>query len=384
MEVRMFLSTRTVTPLSQKVKWHRIKPVIFHSDDWGWCGICPDLEAANRLLESFRKRYGAKADFLVKGTLETSDNLERLFAVLEKYEDHRGKPPIFQAAYILGNPDYKKIKESGFQKYYDLPVPEVPKRWQRGDFLSKTLEGIEKDVWLPTFHGFSHFDPENWMEALQNDPDVPEAFGESCYLSKNDPITSSLYGPSDKGAIKRQKEEIEIGVERFQRVFGFKPFSAVAPFYVWHPKVEEMLAEAGIKVIQGKNLQQIRTNFWHRVEGKIFNLIGYKHSYKLWQIRSGDRNAGYGMQYITRNVYFEPWGCKDDAVVLKTLQQIRQAWENNEPAVVITHRINYACLDREAVEVNLKHLDRLLYTLVTQEEKVTFMTDEEIIRLCER
>ncbi|RLG49278.1 MAG: hypothetical protein DRN90_02075 [Thermoproteota archaeon] len=379
----MSWKTKVVSPLSRKIRWSEIKAVLFHSDDWGYCGFCPDLEAASKLVNHFRKKYGKKADHLIKATLETPDDLERLFEVLGKYEDRRGKPPVFQAAYVLGNPDYKKIKESGFQKYYDLPIPEVPKRWRRGDFVSKAFEGIEKGVWLPTFHGLSHFDPERWIKDLQNDPDTQAAFMESCYLSRNDPIASCLYAPSDKEAIKRQKEEIKIGVERFQRVFGFKPFSAVAPFYVWHPQVEGMLAEAGIKAIQGKNLQQIRANFWHRTEGKIFNLVGYKHSYKLWQISSGDRNVGYGIYYITRNVYFEPWGRKDDAIVLKTLEQIRQAWEKDEPAVIITHRANYAHLDEEVVETNIKHLDRLLYMLVTQEDKVTFMTDEEIVRLCE-
>ena len=375
----MFMRDKVIFPLSEKVQWNKLKPVLFHSDDWGWCGFCPDLKAADRLLGLFRMRYGKKADFLAKATLEKPDDLERLFAVLEKYEDHRGNPPVFQAAYVLGNPDYKKVEESKFQQYCDLPIPKVPRRWERGDFVSKAREGIKKGIWLPTFHGTSHFDPDRWLEDLRNDPDVRTAFEENCYLSKDSPIASCLYAMESQDHRKR----IEVGIRRFQEAFNFKPFSAVAPSYVWHPKVEGMLAEAGIKVIQGKNLQQIRSNLWHRIEGKMFNLAGYKHSYKLWQIRSGDRNVGYGIYYITRNVYFEPWGRKDDAVVLKTLEQIRQAWEKDEPAVIITHRANYAHLDEEVVETNIKHLDRLLYMLVTQEDKVTFMTDEEIVRLCE-
>lgn len=372
---------KIVLPSSVHIDWRKIKPVVFHSDDWGCCGICPDLDAADKLLPLFAKIYEKKAKFLVKQTLENPEDLDRLFSVLEKYEDHRGKHPTFQAAYIVANPDYEKIAQSGFEKYYDLTIPEVPKRWQRGDFVAKAKEGIKKGVWLPTYHGNAHFDPELWLKRLCNNEEARRTFRESCYLGERDLHYCCLYG---KNTIDYQRESVRKGIKRFQRIFGFRPYSTIAPSYIWELETEKLFAEAGIKVIQGKNLQQIKPNLWHRIEGKIINMLGYRHALKLWQIKTGDKNLAYNICYLPRNIYFEPLGQKDESIVLQTYNQIKQVWERNEPAVIITHRINYAFLAPEAVETNLKYLNKLLNLLINREKDVAFMTDREVIELCQK
>ena len=368
---------RIVSPSPPHVNWKKLKAVLFHSDDWGCCQFCPDLESANKLLPLFAEIYGEKAQYLAKSTLETPEDLDKLFLILEKYEDHRGKKPVFQAAYIVANPDYEKIAQSNFEQYYDITIPDVPERWQRGDFVAKAKEGIKKGIWLPAYHGNSHFNPEFWLKKLRNNKDAKKAFKEFCYLGEN-----KLYYNANTQTINHHKESIQKGIKRFQKIFGFKPYSTIAPSYIWQLQTEKLFAEAGIKAIQGKNLQQIKLNLWHRIEAKIVNILGYKHALKLWQIKAGDKNLDYNIYYIPRNVYFEPLGQKDESVVLQTYNQIKQAWERNEPAVIITHRINYAFLDPEVVEINLKHLDKLLYLLVNKEKDITFMTDKEVVEIC--
>ena len=360
------------------VDWEKRKIIVFQSDDWGLCGWCPDLEAYREVLDKDENlRYLEHG----KSTLESPEDMERLFDVLLKYKGGDGRPPIFQAAYIMSNPDYDAIRESGCKIYSDLVIPEVPSRWQRGDFIAKAKEGIKMGLWHPVYHGNSHFNRFKWIKLIRaKDKTTMLAFKHQTFINMSD---SYEYDPKLKTA--QQETSISTGIRRFYDVFGYYPKSAICPGYVWQNKTEKILAKYGIKVIQGKNLQEIKRSFPAKVRGKLINWMGQKASDKPWQISMGDYNPRLKIYYLNRNVYFEPFGGRNPQHGAEgAYKGIVSAWERNEPAVVCTHRINYVYLDDKWVEESLNQLDLLLSKIQTEHPEAVYLTDWEVVQLYEK
>lgn len=373
---------RKVISPKHRPDWRKIKAIVFQSDDWGFCGWSPDQEAYQQLKDIYYKAYREKGLELGKSTLEAPEDMERLFQVLERHRDNRGRHPIFQAAYIMANPDYEKIKKGRFKEYHDMVIPQVPDRWKRGDFIAKAREGIKRGVWLPVYHGNSHFNVLKWLEGLaKEDHWGLEAF--SCRTSINGSLDDDFeYGQGLN--FQSQEEIISKGLKRFSQVFGYCPQSAVLPGYVWQMNTEKALAKNGIKVIQGKNYQVINRRITDKIIGKGLNLLGYKSSDKSWQIGMGDYNPKLKLFYLNRNVYFEPWGKRDSETLHGTsgaYSQIISAWDRNEPAVIVTHRINYVYLYQPFLEENLAQLDQLLDKIQKNHPEAVYLTDYEVLQL---
>ncbi len=359
--------------------WKERKVIVFQSDDWGLCSFCPDLEAFNAL---FANSNDKKIYENGRSTLESPNDMERLFQILLKYKGGDGKPVVFQPAYIMSNPDYDAIKSSGYKVYSDMVIPKVPSRWQRGDFIAKAKEGIEKKIWHPVFHGNTHFNSFKWMEFVKSgDKTTITAF--------NYQVSKNVYRPNDyefdpELRTEQQELSISLGIKRFYDVFGYFPKSAIAPTYVWQNRTERIFSKYGIKIIQGKNHQVINRNFFTKIRGKLANITGKKAYDKPWQISMCDHNPRLDIYYLNRNVYFEPFGNKNAKHgAEKAFKDIVSAWERNEPAIVCTHRINYVYLDNNWVKESLNQLEILLAKIQNEHPEAIYMTDEELVSICE-
>ncbi|MDZ7262137.1 MAG: hypothetical protein ONB05_08540 [candidate division KSB1 bacterium] len=369
-----------VTSSPNIVDWTKHKVIVFQSDDWGFCGWVPDLKAYQKLhLHDRVENRQSRIAVFTKSTLESPSDLDRLFNVLEKYTGGDGRPVVFQPAYIMSAPDYEAIKASGYKTYSDLVIPKVPSRWERGDFIAKAKEGFKKGIWYPVYHGNTHGNMVAWMERVRaNRKDVMAAFNyQTCVdgsMTESDEYNQAL-------SFRQQRALIARGIQRFFEVFGYYPVSAIAPNYVWQQKTELALAEHGIKVIQGKNLQQLQRPFLHKIMGKTVNLLGNKSADKTWQISMGDYNRYLKLYYLNRNVDFEPRG--KEVAAERSYQEIVSAWQRNEPAIVNTHRVNYVYLDESWVAKNLDQLDKLLNTIRLNHPTAVYLTDYEVVQLYE-
>lgn len=72
----------------------------------------------------------------------------------------------------------------------------------------------------------------------------------------------------------------------------------------------------------------------------------------------------------------ESKGCADEAY-----KKIVSAWQNNEPAIVNTHRVNYVHLDKKIIEEDIGQLDWLLNRIQTEHPEVVYLTDSEVAQL---
>ncbi len=171
--------------------------------------------------------------------------------------------------------------------------------------------------------------------------------------------------------LKQQYHWVKTGIERFERIFGFKPSAAVTSDAF--PETETVWALNGIDTVCLKNC---RSNYGETVV----------YATKPWNMQDvyakiGDYNELRDVIYFTRNAFFEsgmaPGREHSDENVLTLVEKHLQTY--NEPVVISSHRINYAALDEEKVAQRLLDLQRLLDGLCKM--KMHFLTTLEVGQL---
>ena len=87
------------------------KIVVFESDDWGSIRM-PSREVYEKCLKAgYPVDRNAYERF---DSLESNEDLELLFETLSKFKDQHGNHPVITANCLVVNPDFKKIRESGY------------------------------------------------------------------------------------------------------------------------------------------------------------------------------------------------------------------------------------------------------------------------------
>lgn len=359
------------------INWSKHKTIVFESDDWGQCYALPDA-AALRLAGPL---FPPSLAFSATATLERVEDLENLFGILERYAGSDGRKVIFQPNYIVANPDYEDARDGKFQ-FIDLPA--FPRRWERGQLISKALEGIERGVWYPEYHGSVHYDYRKWLYSTRKrDPQALASLEHDsialwAVLQRTEFDTEREYYDSiselnSHVTPRQQRIDIQRGADVFERLFGRRPVSVAAPAYCWQNKTERIFSENGIKVVQAKNRQNRPIQWPERILNRIRRTWG-RPSRPVPAM--GSTNSG--VRYLWRNGDFEPvssHGAKD------ALSQIQSAWSRNEPAIVSSHRVNFVNQSDAIREHGLREFDLLLGAVTRNHPEAVFLTDNEVGQL---
>ena len=197
----------------------------------------PSKEVYDKLLNK-----GIRVDkchYCSNDTIASEDDLSLLFDVLHSVKDKNGNPAVITANAVVANPDFQKIKDSGYARYYFKKITEeLPhiKGCERS--LQMWNEGQESGCFRLQSHGREHLNVARWMHYLQEDyPETRFAFDLGVYgLSTN--ITSekrkSFLPAFDFTSIEEEVQANEIvkdGLLIFEELFGFKSQSFIAPNY---------------------------------------------------------------------------------------------------------------------------------------------------------
>jgi hypothetical protein len=346
----------------------RRKLIVFESDDWGSIRM-PSKEAYLELLND-----GLKVDkhpYSKFDCLESEDDLTALFEVLTSHKDKKGNHPVITANAIMANPDFDKIKESGFRQYYYELFTETFKRYPRGHKRSFELweEGIAAKVFVPQLHGREHLNVYRWMEALQaGSIETLKAFDLQMFGIPSN-ITAekrksymAAFDFDNEAEKSAHNEIIRDAAKIFEDTLGYKAVSFIAPNYTWHADLEKTLAETGIKTIQStkhQNAPQGGENY-----KRILHYTGQVNTHN---------------QIITlRNCLFEPSESNSDWVN-KCLKNIEVAFRWNKPAIISTHRLNFiGSVFEENRTNNLKMLDSLLSKILVRWPEAEFISSADL------
>lgn len=357
---KSYLSATTINATGKSVKE---KLIIIESDDWGAIRT-PSKEAAGAFrekgLEIGKSMYRFDA-------LESQDDLELLFDVLAKYKGSDDKPAKITANAIMANPDFDKIKASGFTEFHHEKVTETFKKYpQHSNNIAIWKQGKSHGVFQPQFHGREHLNYKRWLRVLQQQNKAAHFCFDrgATYSGTGDYSFMEAYDWDATSDIPEQKMVIQDGLNIFKEIFGETSKSFIAPCYNWDPAIEEILKSNGVEWIQGIRSQLIPT-------GTFDNYIPLRHYF-------GEKND-LGLQYNVRNCILEPSMNANRDWVNSCLAQISSAFHWNKPAVICSHRINFVGFIEESNrDRGLRDLNMLLKSIVRKWPDAKFISTDEL------
>ncbi len=349
--------------------WHtNRKIVVFESDDWGM------IRMASKDIYEYLLKKGYPVDecwYNRNDTLETNDDLEKLYDVLLMFKDKYDNHPVITANHIVANPDFDKIKETDFQSYFYEPFNKTLNKYPGRDrVLSLYHEGIKKGIFIPQLHGREHVNISNWLEALNSkDSAAIEIFNLNMFtahVKKNCLSCSKEYLDAfggQYGNIKFNIQEIITDAGHiFEQLYGFKSQSFIAPCYTWPISLNEGLCKIDIKYIQGGNTQKVPK-------------CNKKEISKSWHY-TGQRNK-YNQIFLTRNASLEVAENPNKDWVNSSLKEIETAFKFYKPAIISIHRVNFmGGINKQNRDKTLQVLVDLIKKLLTIWPEIEFMSSD--------
>jgi len=362
-QLRKFVSNQLVNISGWKTNQ---KIVVFESDDWGSLRM-PSVAAYDALLGA-----GIRVDkspYCKYDNLCSAEDVRLLFETLQKHKGSNGKHPIITANVVVGNPDFEKIKASGYDNYFYETIDATFQRYFPNDNpMDVWKQGIKQQLFLPQFHGREHVNVAFWLDKLrQADPVFTKAFQYGCsgistdVYNKYPKSVQATFDYDDKGELNFLKESLTDGLVIFERLFGFKSKSFIPNNYTWTPELDETLTRNGVEILQGMKYQLLPKPAGETKRRMTRRFIGQRAN---------------GLLQTVRNVQFEPGFLSDSQksnAVNDTINQIAASFFWKKPAVVSVHRINFCgSLQARNREQNLKLFDQLLTEITKRWPDVVF------------
>lgn len=347
------------------------KLVIFESDDWG------SIRMPSRAVYDYLLKTGDKVDcdpFTRYDSLASESDLSLLFEVLSAIKDCKGNPPVITANCAVANPDFEKIRDSGFQTYYYEPFTETLNNYpDHKKSFELWKQGMERKLFFPQFHCREHLNVTRWMRDLQmGKSDVVKAFDHKMISTGDSFSSDNIYAYMDAFNYDNDDEQpvlnltLQRGLDLFEKIFGYCSKSFIASCYIWGNKLEKELCANGIEYIQGKKIQFVPTK-----EQGTSSLGETRHFL-------GQKNA-YNQIYLLRNCEFEPSMNQNVDWIDNCMCEIETAFHWNKPVTICTHRLNYiGYIDKGNREKNLKLLSLLLSKIMKKWPDVEFVTSAEL------
>jgi len=346
--------------------------LIIESDDWG------SIRMQSKESFDALKAKGYPVDecgYNTNDSLENNRDLELLFETIESIKNSDGQSPIFTANNIVGNPDFDKIRASGFKEYYFESFAKTLQRYPSSDrVIDLYKEGILRGIFIPQFHGREHVNIPRWLHALQTG-DTPslDAFEHqmfSVHASKHPQFPMEFMDAlecQNEEHLKKQEVILREGLELFESLWGFRSETFIAPCFSWHRKLNKVLAEEGIIGLQGMYYQNEPIFDSQKKYRTVYHYMGQKNT--------------LGQNYMLRNVIFEPALNKNRDWVKTAMHEIDVAFKWNKPAIISSHRVNYTgSLVEQNRTNNLLYLKQLLTGIIRKYPDIEFMSSNMLVK----
>jgi hypothetical protein len=204
--------------------------------------------------------------------------------------------------------------------------------------------------------------------------DVRVAFDERFFALKTN--TSSRFQKNYLAAhwagspahLEQVRSIVVDGLKRFERTFDKRSKSFVACNYIWPEALEKTLSDMGVSHLQ---TQRGRMEPDPNREGVA----------RVRRHYTGQKGR-YGQSHGVRNVLFEPFLDDDEGWADASIVSIAGAFKFGRPAIVSSHRANYAGgMDLRQRDRNLRQLEKLLSLALRKFPDVEFVSTSELAEL---
>lgn len=285
------------------------KYIVIESDDWGLeRGLTEDS------IRSLEKKYGRdKLSRWSYDSLETTEDLNELYELLENYKSKFELPPVITANFITHNIDYTNKEELSF-------IP-ISKGFNTGDseLLRSYKTGIESKFIFPQLHGYSHYNISELKKYFETE-NGREAFNEKYFLGES----------TVKGRLKLFQGELSIdnpesfrlkeASDVFYETFGFRSKTLIPPTFILDYELLKMVKENGITLVQSSN--------------RLLTSDNKKFRFPYFQKRKG-------MFWSVRRARLDP---HEDYRFYhdQCMASVENAFDSRMPAIIDFHRVNFA------------------------------------------
>ncbi len=337
-------------------------------DDFG------SIRVKNKAASDRIRQSDIPDNIYLRDTLASEQDLTAIFEILRSVKDINNRSACFTPFAIMANPNFEKIKKSGFQQYYREPFVETLQKYGKGYEHAFDLwkEGMDENIFVPAFHGTEHLKVKKWLKALQNGHKstllafenesicIPAFNGET----QIDDLVKSC-DIDERSDLKYIIKDIEEGTKLFRTIIKKEPLLFTPGAATYCPLMERDLYRCGITYLDVPRwaTQPLGDNQFV----KQFHYLGQKNK--------------IGIHYIVRNCAFEP--VRDgDAAITACFDQIASAFMMRKPAIISTHRLNYiGHFDENNRKENLKRLKILLENVKKQWPDVEFLSGKELCHM---
>jgi hypothetical protein len=364
--------------------WRKFHAVVFESDDWGLCGEGKDKATHDRLVSLGYNMYSRRNLRLYGNTLETGEDLDRLFKTLASFEDSIGRHPVFTANFIVANPSFSEIRRSGFKEYRAVPITlGFPGTWRsRNTSVEAWHRGIRGRLIVPEYHGYSHFNYSSWLQGLRRgDKKLNDFFEEEMYATSKENPTVAEYGVAmppyhwysnervKYQSFEQQFSNIVKGMEIFRATFSRYPRSTIPPHDISNSRSWVAFAKAGVGLLQSDRR-------------KVSAMLGLNPLAPRTVIEALTRIL-LQLTVITRvyrNVRLE----NEEPDGTQTLELSNRIFSIGSPVIVGTHRQNYVGrVDPHAADLGIRKLEGYLKGL-REDPNIYFLSSHEAFQLASR
>jgi hypothetical protein len=346
------------------------KILVIESDDWGSIRM-PSNQIREKLINL--KIDLGKNNFLKYDTLADKEDLTLLFDVLSSVKDFQGNNAKFTPFVNLTNPDFEKIKSSGYNKYFFETFIRTQEKYYGVNFLSDWMNGIEKKIFFPEYHGREHFNVPLLMKFLKTSKDLRTAFDHGViHIAIPEIKPEKLLSIAPAYYIENEKKigtyinSLVDGVAIFKNIFKQEPSCFAAPNGIFHPILENELAKTGVKNFV-VNRQRVEPDLYGNLKKRSFNF-------------SYGKINNNGHLYYRRNVKFEP--VQSSYSFQNVINEVDAAFTMGKPAVISTHKINFVGgLNKEHRNRSLNEFKKLLESVINKHPDLIFMSSKELCNL---
>ncbi len=366
------LKKNSIDILKNLIGWKtNRKIVVFLVDDYGNVRL-NSKEAKTNLAQAGLPIY-SRFDLL--DTLETKQDLEQLYEVLESVKDKNGRPAVFTPFALPCNIDFEKMEATNYQEFHFEKLPttyeklaiQQPEAYQGAWKLWQ--EGITKGLLKPQFHGREHLNLTLFNDKLKHqDVQLLTALKNRSYTSISDedyPTISSTaaFDFWDVNETEAMKPALIEGLQLFKEVYGYSSNYFTPPVFNIHHSLFGTLYSQGVRYI---DLGLIRK------EHQGFNKYKTEFNYT-------GKTTSEGLTIMVRNVVFEPTEDRGIDWISYSLKQIEMAFRLKRPAIISSHRVNFCGhIDPANREKGLNALKNLLQEIVKKWPDVEFMAADEL------
>ena len=344
--------------------------LVIESDDWGSIRM-PSTEVL-RFLESKGYRFAEQKGYDRYDTLASKEDLESLIDALSSVKDSIGNPAKMTMNCVVANPDFDRIRQSNYQEYHFELFTETLKRYPHHDrSFPLWREGMNCGVFHPQFHGREHLNVLMWLRLLQEGyQPIRESFKRCVFSTQVDYSVDerkhslAAFNIADASEYDFVTTSVKEGLDIFEKLFGYRSVSMIAPNYTWDIQIENAAFSSGVKYFQGARNQR-------------HSLYAMRQGHNTEFRYTGQRNKNNQI-YMVRNCFFEPSeDPKKNADFC--LAQVDRCFKTGQAAIISSHRQNFIGeLYPSNRDNNTGQFIRLLKTIVTKYPDVVFVSSDEL------